>query len=1144
MTPMRMTKQRRLNAFVCAVALTWLWTGDARPANAQTDGRFTGAVLDASGSSVAGATVVAKNEKTGEERTVTTTEKGRYALTNLKPSVYTLRATFKDFAPLEITGLQLASAQEFVLDLSMHPAGVTEAVTVTAIAPSIDPSSARIGVNVSEREVQGLPVNGRQMSQLMLQAPGSQNAGTGTWGDIRFSGRAVEQNVIKYDGVEASGIIDSAPGVANGETASLFKLQASLENVQEFRVESSGYPAEFGTGTGGQISVVTKSGGNLFRGSLFEYARNDRFDSANYFDSQRNADGSVIAKAGSAPTVPKSPLKLNQFGGSIGGPIMRDRVFFFGSYEGYRLDAGRNFIQAVPSAAAWDRAVPAIAALRSGFLAPGANVLPSASANADFDIAQWQANQHVVENAYSGRLDLRINNNWSSYIRVFHDQAESRDPQDVSGRFFKTTINPTNLIFNLQGTLGQGTINEFKIGYNAAPSTVGADTQAGFENVALSLSGSVANTGIAGQSGSSGIASPGGLVRVNSAGNGRGAPYNPFSLTFADTLSVLKGSHYLKFGTDVRMIRMTTDQLGGITYSFANLNAFLANTPSTVQYFGDLSEASPFHNGATGLKHIEQQYYVGYAQDEWRANSKLTLNYGLRYDYYQPLQERDNRIVKFNVQTGQIDPDTTPFYQSKKTNFQPRLSASWALTPKTIFKAGTGVFVGPGQTEDQIQPIEAERINTTATSGALLAYPVNPDAIRLNFTNNPNNRSYQPRAYSGDYTLPERVYQYTASMQREFGGGMSASVAYVGSQGRNLFLRSITNQIVGVQSNGALAATTVREFDIVSCANGVSGTGILCPGSTISTIQRPYAEIDYKTSGGQDSYNALQMAFNRRSSNGVTFNAQYTYGVSKGTSAGSNEATTVGNNASFSDERPANRVNVGDFSYDDGYNNFDVRHTFNVSALWQVPGQGPLLGGWSLGGIVNARSGLPIAVLIARNDVVYVDGAGNAFLNPAADRTAVVNTPGGGSSRSTRRPDLIPGVNPFIKDGGLLFLNPAAFATPAPGTFGNLERNSIHGPMFTQVDAVITKRVSFGRPNGEFRLEIFNLFNTTNFAGITGTLPNALPTTSLAEANKVQPGQAYTAGAAGTFGRATQTVGTTVGIGTNRQVQLAFRLNF
>src|SRR5678809_1089336 len=176
-----------------------------------------------------------------------------------------------------------------------------------------------MGANVTEREVLNLPVNGRQMSQLLLQAPGSQNAGTGTWQDIRFSGRAVEQNAIRYDGIEGSAIIDAAPGNVNGENNTPFKLQASLENVQEFRVESSGYPAEFGTGTGGQVSVITKSGGNQFHGSVFEYLRNDRLDAANYFDSQRRSDGSVIVAAGSAATVPKSPLKLNQFGGSVGG---------------------------------------------------------------------------------------------------------------------------------------------------------------------------------------------------------------------------------------------------------------------------------------------------------------------------------------------------------------------------------------------------------------------------------------------------------------------------------------------------------------------------------------------------------------------------------------------------------------------------------------------------------------------------------------------------------------------------------------------------------------------------------------------------------------------------------------------------------
>ena len=240
-------------------------------------------------------------------------------------------------------------------------------------------------------------------------------------------------------------------------------------------------------------------------------------------------------------------------------------------------------------------------------------------------------------------------------------------------------------------------------------------------------------------------------------------------------------------------------------------------------------------------------------------------------------------------------------------------------------------------------------------------------------------------------------------------------------------------------------------------------------------------------------------------------------------------------------------MNLTDFDYDNGYNNFDVRHTFNLSALYTVPGNGPVTGGWSIGGIANARSGLPIGVLIARNDIVYVDGSGTVFLNPAADRTAVVNVPGGGFTRATQRPDLVPGVSPYFVDKGLLFLNPAAFATPKPGTFGNLKRNSIHGPNFWQVDAVVAKRLGpRSGHNGELRLEIFNIFNHANFSGIGSTLPNALPTTNATtEANKVQPGQAFTAGAAGgSFGKTSSTVGTTVGIGTNRQVQLAFRLNF
>src|SRR5262249_26026174 len=283
----------------------------------------------------------------------------------------------------------------------------------------------------------------------------------------------------------------------------------------------------------------------------------------------------------------------------------------------------------------------------------------------------------------------------------------------------------------------------------------------------------------------------------------------------------------------------------------------------------------------------------------------------------------------------------------------------------------------------------------------------------------------------------------------------------------------------------------------------------------------------------------------RRSAHGLSMNLQYTLSKSYGNTSGSNEALTSGNLAR----------NLADFDYDNGYNNFDVRHTFNFSVLYQVPyGRGRskdvsgvsdwVLGGWDIGGIYNARSGLPINLLITRPDILYRDATGAYFVNPAAGRVAVINTPGGGNSRNVRRPDLVPGVNPFIGDSGLLYLNPAAFATPLPGSFGNLERNSLHGPNFNQVDMVISKHFG-GEHNFEFRAEIFNLFNTANFSNPNATLPNALPTTALTESNRVQPGQAFTTGAAGSaFGQLTSTVGRTVGLGTARQIQFAFRLNF
>ena len=363
----------------------------------------------------------------------------------------------------------------------------------------------------------------------------------------------------------------------------------------------------------------------------------------------------------------------------------------------------------------------------------------------------------------------------------------------------------------------------------------------------------------------------------------------------------------------------------------------------------------------------------------------------------------------------------------------------------------------------------------------------------------------------------------------------------------------VTGQVIGVN--------TIRQFSIV---NGTS-------------VQNPFAEVDYKTSGGDDSYNALQVSLQRSFRTGLTMNAQYTFGKSVGTSAGSNEARTS--------------AELDNFEADRGRNNFDVRHNFNLSALYDLPfGKGRkfdfgttgnfLLGGWQVGGIINARSGVPVEVLVVRPDVVVQcqlaagcpNGSGGFFANgfvanlptfganlPALPTgfVAVVNTPGGGNSRNIRRPNLISGAAPFLNNDRQ-FINPAAFTTPAPGTFGDFPRNELSGPNFKQLDVTLSKRFRFTETmNFEFRTEIFNLFNNANFANPSTTLNNALPnlsctvaagtcaTYSASTSNVVQPGQAFTQGAAGsTFGLLRATVGRTVGLGSNRQIQFAFRFNF
>jgi hypothetical protein len=1082
----------------------------AAAAGAQTTtARLTGTVTDPSGAAVSNAQISIRNLATGQERVVTSNSDGLYVAVSLQPGTYDVLITAAGFANAENKNVVLAVGQEVTKNFAVGVAGAETSVTVNAgSVVDLDTSSAKIGANVPEREIKALPINGRQISQLYLLTPGATNTGTGAFGDIRFSGRAVEQNIIRLDGIEATSIIDTSPGNLNGELPSLFRLQQSLEAVQEFRVDSSNYPAELGTGTGGQISFVTKSGTSQLHGSAFEYVRNDFFDARNYFNRRNTANNT-----------PK--FRLNQFGGSLGGPIIKDKLFYAAVYEGLRQVWAVPYSSTTLSAAQRAQVTnPALQPLLAAF--------PIANNGAAGIISTGQ--NRIQEDFGHIRFDYHFNDRFNLYARYNRDQGVSSQVQDASLSRFNQVEVPQNAVLALNQVWSSRIFNETKFGYNG---------------IKMRVQGVAGPTGGVDLSSSriaiAGLTNVGSLISLSSSFNGTGAPYTGSTYSYIDNFSYVVGNHNTKFGFEIRPLSLYNDQIGGTTYTYNSFTNFANNVPDQIQFYGTLSDKSPF-TGLSGNADVKQSYYIAYAQDEWKIKPNLTLSYGLRYEYYSPLHEVRNKNVVFDMVAGTIYPGFKGDWFKMTQNFGPRLGLTYAPTmlhDKTVFRLGGGWYFGPGQTEDQIQPEANDRVtrtftNTggTATSGKV--YPINPQTdVYANYDINSPTLGYQPRAYAPNYKVPEKIVSYTASVQQQLPGNMQLLVGYVGSTGRNLFLRSITNLITSVTTNPTTGAgTAIRQFG------------------------NRFAEVDYKTSGGVDQYHSLQTSLQRRFTSGLSLGLQYTWAKELGTSSGSNEATTAQEPIQVYGQAP---------EYGRGIN--DIRSSLNATVLFDVPvGKGKsfdlgsvgntIAGGWQIGSIVNFHTGVPIDVLITRPDVAYVGNAGTpyagqTFANPVVvsgvvQTTAVQNVPGGGNSRNVRRPNRVPGVNPLLKNG-LQFLNPAAFTTPAAGTFGNQRRNDISGPNLAQLDMTLQKEFALTeRFHFKFTADAFNILNHANFANPGNVrLAQVIPSAATGGAQPGTPFALTGANGAGTnFGTYSSTVGNQVGLGAQRQIQLAGRITF
>ncbi len=1028
----------------------------------QTESRIIGRVLDQSQAALPGVTITVTSVQTGAVRTTVSESDGSYTITNLGPGGYTVRFELEGFTSKTET-VALGVGEIKPADATLGVAALAEQITVSGSAPVLDISSAKIGVNVSPEEVQNLPVNGRNFANLMTLATGATSDGNGGWASVRFNGKSNQQNYLNYDGVDGSYVWDASPGYLNA-TGSQFRLQTSMESVAEFRVNSGLAPAESGLGAGGNITVISKSGGNRFTGSVFEYKRDDALDAASKYDDK------------------KQELSLDQFGGSVGGPIVRNKTFFFGSYEGLRQQTGLSFTEAVPSDEARRRILAgepvgsgagqnadrtrAVAPLLGGF--PQSSI---ATSNPLVAIATNTSTAEQVENTLSVRLDHRFSDSQSFYARYLFSKGRLDTPdRTVTARRVLAKQKPQNLVFNYQSVIGNGMVNEAKVGYNAPQtSALAFGAVPGYDPVGVSLSGSFTSSSIDAR-GTTGIARSGLLIRASSASSTTGSLFDPRSISFNDALTWIKGSHTVKLGGEYRNIEGQFQFLGSTEITYNSINDFIDNRPNSIAVNLDSPVFTP-----------QQYYLIGFAQDSWRASDRLTLELGLRYDFYSVVKEKNQLAKPFFVEDNAFGSDPDNFYNPDKNNFAPRLSAAYQLNTKTALRAGLGWFYGPGQFEDRIQPIEnyieRRRVGASDVANNGLAYPAPPSVYQniLSIRGYTHNRP------------DEHNIQYGVSVSRELPGEVNLTVGYTGSKGRDMFLRGVANTLD--------FTTRVREAPAVG-------------------------QVDYKTSGcldgltingnaihgcGRANYDAVQLSATRRFRSGLTGGLQYQYSRNKGTTQGSNEAGTA--------------QNTFDYATDYGTNPQDIPHTFNGSLVYLLPGEGLWKGGWRMGGIVNARSGVPINVTISRPDNITANGI------------TVTNIPGG-NSRGTQRPDLVPGVDPYLKDG-VRWLNPAAFATPQPGTFGNLPRNFLRGPGFAQVDLMFSKDLRFTATQGvQFRVEIFNIANRLNYESPAATLPNGAP------------GAAFTDAAAGTFGYMLGPLNRTVGLGTARQTQLSLRYTF
>lgn len=1117
------SRRRRLLALLSfAFAVSILLTGHAR---AQVAGAtLSGTVNDPSGAVVPNAQVAARNTATGVTRAATTDAAGFYSIPNLLPGNYEVTVTSPGFSTAVQSNIQLAVGAQQQLNIQMAIGETTTKVEVTGAAPAVQLTSSTLSGEVQAQTVRELPLNGRDWTQLATLQPGvdkietqmsydtSARGNRGFGSEYTISGGRTTYNNYRIDGISVVDYANAAPGDVIG-------VVLGVDAIQEFSVLTGGFSAEYGRAAGGVVNAVSKSGTNSFHGDVYEFLRNSALDANDFFS----------VGAGN----PKPPFRRNQFGGSAGGPIIKDKTFIFGDYEGLRQTKGIPTVSVVPSDAA-----------RAGNLSSGPVVVtPYAAAllamwphansavNGDTGKFVFAGVQAIPENFGTVRLDHRISDKDSLFGTYLVDDADYTQPDRLDDFLVNSHTRRQTVAIEETHTFGSSFVNALRVGYNRDnvinQFTPSAITRSDGTHPAddLTLGSTLGQT------------AP--RLTVHSTitdvagGVNSGSHYLHVwnSYQFYDDANWTHANHSIKFGVGVEreQYNPTAFQNPGGRWKFKNFAKFLTGVPSSFEA-GLPNAVSP--------REMRQTIPSVYVQDDWRFRPNLTLNLGLRYEMATVLHDAQG---KFGSLVSLFDPnpplpaagasapsdlrcgkqfdaaaafgitpqagtscDSVGAYYKNPTlrDFEPRLGFAWDpfRNGKTSVRGSFGMYdilPLPGYfllQQNQAAPFMIFK-STTATANPALTAPGafsagNGQALLSSSTTS-------RLAASTIETDPKRSYlmQWNLTIQRQLDPTLTLTFGYLGSHGVHLLMRGDDGNmtIPTLTSSGYLFPCGFVKSTDTSCTAGFTGGALGAGGATSAQINQALGVIRYVYWNTSSNYNGLHVNLEKRFSHG--FQAQFAYAFAK--SLDDDSQTIAGDTFGNGLNSPMWFLPKAFY----GPSDFDVKHAISINGLWDLPAPKSLgsigttvLGGWELGGILTINNGVPSTPIINDDPL----GLGNS----GADQFGL--------------PNIVPGCNPVnsnFKASNLQYLNTNCFtlptvpasasfasqcapfpaaATPAPAgqvycsnLLGNVSRNSIYGPRLINLDFSILKNFPVKRIsevfNIQFRAEMFNVLNRVSF---------------------------------------------------------------